>query len=270
LALADLRGAFARLADFAGDDLAYADLTGADFDGAILHGVSLYKARLSGTRLSRSELGNAILQEDPDDLRAFFCRINTAAELDGIDQVLRTRQLEEARQVYASLRSNFIEIGNLEDASWAHIKERQMAKRTHSPQNARCYFGDELADSRPLLSVRWWRFYLQHTAKWLLDWMAELACGYGERPLRPAAWAIAVLVVFPFLFAWSGGITKEGGSLTLLDYYNYSFGAFTTIGFGHFQASTPLAQTLTSIEALLGISIVALLMFALGNRISRS
>ncbi len=58
--------------------------------------------------------------------------------------------------------------------------------------------------------------------------------------------------------------------MSWIDYINYSFGAFTTIGFSNFQTTTALAQTLTSIEALLGISILALLMFTLGNRISRS
>jgi hypothetical protein len=68
----------------------------------------------------------------------------------------------------------------------------------------------------------------------------------------------------------SGGIVSEAGPMTWLDYFNYSFGAFTTMGFNQFHATTPLAQTLTSIEALLGISILALLMFTLGNRLSRA
>lgn len=157
-----------------------------------------------------------------------------------------------------------------EEASWAYIKERRMVRTTHYPGNARQYYADEFPSSRGILSKGWWRFYLLHTSKWLFDWIAELSCGYGERPLRTVAWAAGILVVFPLLYAWSGGIDSTVGSPSWLDYFNYSLGAFTTIGFAQFQATTWLAQTLTSIQALLGICTLALLMFSLGNRISRS
>ena len=145
-----------------------------------------------------------------------------------------------------------------------------MAKMTRHPSRARHYYADELSDSRTLVSRGWWGFYLRHTLKWLLDWAAELSCGYGERPLRTVLWAGVVLLVFPLLYRASNGVISAAGAMSWLDYFNYSFGAFTTFGFDQFQAVTPLAQTLTSIEALLGISVLALLMFTLGNRISRS
>ncbi len=58
--------------------------------------------------------------------------------------------------------------------------------------------------------------------------------------------------------------------MTGLDYVNYSFGAFATVGFARFITVNALAEALTSIEALFGMATLALLMFALGNRISRS
>lgn len=100
--------------------------------------------------------------------------------------------------------------------------------------------------------------------------MAEITCGYGERPLRTVVCAFVIVLVFPFLFMWSGGVVATNGSMSTIDYFNYSFGAFATIGFSQFIPITPVAQTLTSIESLLGIAFLALLMFALGNRISRS
>jgi len=267
---ADLSGVIARNANLEDADLALTDLSGADFDGASLRGTSLYKARLSGTRLSRRELGEVIVQEKPETLRAFLSRHHRALTPEALDDALKVRQLEEARQVYASLKANFLETGNFDDASWAHIKERQMAKKTHHPRRARHYYKDEFPGSPAGRATKWWGFYLRHTTKWLLEWAAELTCGCGERPLRTVAWAGLILLLFPFLYAWSGGLRSMAESLSWLDYFNYSLGAFTTIGFGQFEATTPFAQTLTSVQALLGISILALLMFALGNRISRS
>jgi len=111
---------------------------------------------------------------------------------------------------------------------------------------------------------------MKYTVKWLIDWLAELSCGYGEKPLRTLLMAAFILILFPLLYRLSGGVIVVDAEMAWLDYFNYSFGTFTTIGFNNFQAVTPLAQTLTSIEALTGISILALLMFTLGNRISRS
>ena len=105
--------------------------------------------------------------------------------------------------------------------------------------------------------------------KWVLDWAAELSCGYGEKPMRSIVCATGILLIFPILFWLSGGVVSDTGLMTWLDYFNYSLGAFTTMGFSEFRATTSSAQTLTSIEALLGISILALLMFTLGKRISR-
>jgi len=100
-----------------------------------------------------------------------------------------------------------------------------------------------------------------------LDWIFELSSAYGEKPSLTVIWALAFVFGFAIVFKFSGQI---GGAKTWLDYFNYSLGSFVTIGFNQFEALTPLAQTLTSIEALLGICILALLMFALGNRINRS
>ncbi len=270
LSRADLSGARAMDVDFQEADLASTDLTGTDFDGANLRGASVYKAFFSGTKISRRELGAAIMQENLADLSAFLLRHNPHYRLDTLATRFRGRQFEEARQVYSSLKANFLETGNFEDASWAHIKERQMAKITHHPRHAKDYYTDEFPQVRAWLSSKWWGFYLRHTAKWFLDCAAELTCGYGERPLRTVAWAGVILLTFPFLYACSRGVVAESGNTSWLDYFNYSLGAFTTVGFAEFDAVTPLAQTLTSLQALLGICTLALLMFALGNRISRS
>jgi uncharacterized protein YjbI with pentapeptide repeats len=266
----NLNGAMAPGANFEGANMGAANLSGTVFDEASLRGASLYKARLSGTIIGRRELGDGILQETPSDTKALLERYhpNIAPEL--IEGIVLQQPLEDARQVYAALKANFIETGNYQDASWAHIKERQMARKTHHPKHAKNYYADEFPKGRALLSLGWWGFYLRHTAKWLLDWAAELTCGYGEKPLRTVLWAGIALLVFPFVYRWSNGIIAAAGTMSWLDYFNYSFGAFTTFGFDRFQAVTPLAQTLTSIEALLGISTLALLMFTLGNRISRS
>jgi hypothetical protein len=179
--------------------------------------------------------------------------------------------LERAHEIYSELRISFLNHGYYDDASWAHFKERSIERQMHSPRQARLYYGDELPENTTLLSWRRWWFYLKHTVRWILLWGAELSCGYGEKPLRTLWWALAIVLVLPVFYWLSGGIVSVGGTpLAWLDYLNYSFGAFTTISFARFVTANWIAETLTSLEALLGISVLALLMFALGNRISRS
>jgi hypothetical protein len=173
------------------------------------------------------------------------------------------------------LKNVFLNKGQYEEAGRAYFKERQTRRRTHLPlKRARQCYLDELNDIAKSGLTRKYQllnFSLRHIFAYLLDWAAEMTCGYGEKPLRTIWWAFVSIVIFSFLYSLSGGIVSiNGATLNWLDYLNYSFGAFATVGFANFSTSTPLAQTLTSIEALVGISLLALLMFTLGNRISRS
>lgn len=167
--------------------------------------------------------------------------------------------------------NGFLKHGYHDDASWAHFKQRALERQMHGLCQTRRYYGDELPADASFRSRKWWQFYMKHTVRWILLWGAELSCGYGEKPLRAIWWTLGTIFIFPLFYWLSGGLASTtGATMNWLDYLNYSFGAFTTMGFARFETTNGLAETLTSLEALLGISVLALLMFALGNRISRS
>jgi hypothetical protein len=165
-----------------------------------------------------------------------------------------------------NLKNAFLASGRYEIAGRLYIKERQLRRAMLAPWRVHQY-------QPSLFSATKWGWpwsYMKATWRWLMEWGADLSCCYGERPLRIVFWALIVILAFSILYAVSGGLSSDNAPMTWLDYLNYSLGAFTTMGFNQYHADTALAQTLTSIEALLGISLLALLMFALGNRISRS
>jgi hypothetical protein len=272
---ATLTAARAREAGFGKADLRRADLYGSDLSGANLwfaklQGANLGIARTSDAVITGADFGNFILQESQNAYLEYFDRWYVRDLPTRYKERHFASRYREAAEIYMNLKNAYLSHGRYKEASRAYIRERQMSRMMHHPKRAKYYFADDFARARAVFSWHWWKFYLEYTIKWLLDWAAELSCGYGERPLRTVAWAGAILLVFPFLYAWSGGVQSTTSPLSWLDYFNYSLGAFTTIGFAQFEAATPLAQTLTSLQALLGISILALLMFALGNRISRS
>jgi hypothetical protein len=170
-----------------------------------------------------------------------------------------------------NLKNAYLSNGRYREAGWAYLKERRMRRATLAPWRARTYYGEAIAVQPGWLHWRWGWFYLKYTWLWFFDWFTDITSGYGERPLRTMWLALTIILIFPWLYQWSGQLALENGSVLLwIDYFIFSLGAFTTMDFARFATTGWLAETIASVEALLGISILALLMFALGNRISRS
>lgn len=285
---ADLQGANLSWANLQEADLWNANLQGADLRGTnlqevdlsgkfnSLEGAYLFRARLERTQLTKKQLGRAIGEH-------------------------RDTVYDEAKEAYLVLKRNFESIGRYNDASWAHVKERQMEKKTHQPNLARRYYSPKdfgLYPSPKLLpgpdlylrsdsvsfgsgiagrlrAIGFWTvFYIKHTTWWVADWIAELICGYGESVPR----ALCTLVLLWFLAAvyyrlhW-GVLGPNGGSvLSFSDYLAYSLGALTTTGLEHLRPRLDVGcvPTCTALEALLGIFLAGLLGFVYANRIRRS
>jgi uncharacterized protein YjbI with pentapeptide repeats len=268
--LANLELANLKKVNLSNAELYGTNLKDARLDEANLKGANLYKANLRGATFSAESIGKRIIQENKEDYEAYHQRWYTNPH---VRDKYQKRNLDlrhiQAAEIYQALKNVFLSSGYYDDASWAYFKEKQMRRITVAPWRAHRYYSDELPIEIRFWSWRYWLFYVKYTMKWILDWMAELSCGYGEKPMRAVVCAFVILLIFPIVFRFSGGVVSDSGQMTWLDYFNYSLGSFTTIGFDQFHAITPLAQTLTSLEALLGISTLALLMFALGKRISR-
>jgi len=256
---ARLEGAYLRWAHLEGTSLWKAHLEGADLKGAHLQKVNLYDvASLAGayfegafleqTRLKREQLG-ATIGEEMD------------------------REYYMAKEAYLLLKNNFNQIGRYDDASWAYVKERQMEKMTYHPKLARTYYAkiEGLPEAASPESWTWWRFYVKYTLKWLWDWIIECLCGYGERPRNVVAVALGVLIIiFPFLYSLTGLAPRSGQNLLPRDYFLYSLYSFASMEHPTLQATSRIAQLFTGLESLSGIALLALLMYTLGRRISRS
>jgi len=262
-----LRGAHLERAVLIRAHLEGADLIGAHLEGAVLIGAHLEKvdlydvATLTGayfegafleqTRLKKEHLGEQIGEE-------------------------ADKNHYGAKEAYLLLKNNFNQIGRYDDASWAYIKERQMEKKTHWPLSyaLECYGESELPKEYGTWSRRvdLLRLYLRHLRLFVTDWITELLCLYGESPLRVVAWAAALaFLIFPLLYALFGGVvTADGSPVTWGEYLRLSLASFATIELAGVQAQGIAAQFLRTLEALTGISLLALLMFTVGNRISRS
>ena len=249
---ANLQEAELRLADLQGAHLGYANLQGAELWLANLQGAFFSGLRLDHTEMARGSLGLAI-----------------GEELEG--------RYSQARDAYLRLKQNFDDLGDYSASSWAYHKERQMEKACNAPWRAKDIYGKvELRDTSARRASAWhpralW-FYTRHTLKWLADWFVELLCGYGESLWRVLAWMLLVIIGFAAYYQVSHAVltNSQDAATSLWDHLIFSLGAFTTLQPARLQAARPGVELLTTIQAIIGISLAGLLGFVAGNRIRRS
>lgn len=266
---ADLRRATLNNANLTHASLYRAEFEDTEFLDADLSDTLLHRADLSKIIIRRNSLPNHLTMED-------FHKHSTLVKWDEPEITPNewNREVEEhverARDAYRGLKISFSNNGMYQDASWAYFRERVMERRMHGINQVPIYFGDQIEGKNYyFLRSMWLQF--KHFFIWLAFWFEELTCGYGEKPWRTLWFAAASILAFSPLYWLSGGISdKLGQTLTWSDYLIYSMGAFATVNLPRFDVGNTVAELLTSLEALLGIAILALLMFALGNRISRS
>lgn len=283
--------------DLNGVKLGSADLRGANLYGANLQGADLVWANLQGANVGRTNLKQADLGVS----RLEKVDLSEVQNLTGVRWYgaflektrLRREQLGEkigdeltaergegtydfAREAYLALKTNFNELGRYDDASWAYRRERRMERAMSWPgRAAREYKGEKerLERDHPWLGRPW--FNIKHSLKWLWDGAVELVTDYGESPGWVLGWAaLLLLVAYPFIYWWCAGRPAPAGNLLAFvkDYLLLSLGAFSTLDLVDLSAArfSNWTRLWAATEAMAGISLLALLMFTLGNRISRS
>ncbi len=269
-------------------DFTEADLTGADFSGA-----SLKKARLGGAKLRGARLDNAVLDgahlDGADLSNASLPRLNLQtcslkhARLAGawLDNTrLRVEQLggavgEEvardyhaARDAYVVLQQNFRTIGNGDGASWAFRKGRLMGK-LHERETALHGFRQ-----------REWRKMTRHGLGWLSDAFVEWLCDYGESLWRVMRAFATLIIGFALFYAAteslvrvSAGpageikrVTESPFDLLVYSFLNMLSTSAPDIGL---RPVSPVFYLVTSMQGAVGIVLIGLFGYVLGNRMHR-
>ncbi len=273
---------------FQNSDLTQANLMATDFRDALFAGANLQRAQLldahlEGVDLRLTDLRGAMLHGvrlEKTKLRPANVRWQVGEELvaSGRQQMHYSVGYFEAADVYQDLKANFAAIGYYDAASWAYVKEKQMEKMAYFQEWRPKRVGARLHPLRWLSSPvhtwrrfwRWLRIWITHPGtrisfwRWLRNWAYELATGYGERPLNPVIGGAIAIVVFAAGYFFSGAIGNFGDALA------YSLATFATFNLADLQPQGRGVDIASSVEALLGIAVLALVVFTLGNRMSRS
>jgi uncharacterized protein YjbI with pentapeptide repeats len=261
-----LRDAHFEHADAGVCDFEWADVSGADLSGATLSRASFRHAKLRDTRFTGADL------RDADFTGATLERVRLAEAMLGSTRIKRTQitgQIAEERErdyagatsAYAALKVNFRGLGHFEDASWAYMQERRMETKSLAPWRL------EITGVQPIER-------LTQALRWVGATMTGLIAGYGERPLRALLWVPAIVVAYALLYWRVGDLTADGTNPAgFAPCLRHSLASFVTLSVAETPKVYPLTsggQVWTSIEAMTGISLLALVMFSLGKRITRS
>lgn len=286
--LRDVKCQEARLVDC---DLRYADIERTSFKRARLTGCDLYRARLGpscifeaadisacslnlarfdGVVLPRSAIADGqcpgLLQEREADFRQFHQRLT---ELGRGDDPARTplhlsRRHREAADIYRALSAHWASNGATRDAGWAYYQARRLETQAQRPDNVlrrrrceRAQGSDELTAPGMVLG----------TLRWLNGTLAGWVAGYGESPLRVVAATLAVVVAFALAYLTLGVAGGAADPLWLRASDALLFSAQAMTASLDADVTQRWLRWMATLETTVGITLLGLLGFCLGNRL---
>ena len=273
----NFRNACLQEASFAG-----ADCNGADFEGADLRKTSFADAKLKSANLADTKLAGASFAR-ADLTEASLTRLNlsscdlTHARLDGawldstrfeIDQLGGAVGEEvagdyaAARRAYLGLERNFRTLGDPDAASWSYRRGRRMGKRA---AQAAC---------TAAMRARDWRGVFSSGVAAATDGFSEWLCDYGESMPRVLRAYVVVLLSFAAFYGLSGSLLHAGSghaSTSVADLLSFSFLNMSTsvspdIGL---KPRSELVYFIGSLQYVIGVVLIGLFGYVLGNRIRR-
>ncbi|MBA7566429.1 hypothetical protein ES695_13110 [Candidatus Atribacteria bacterium 1244-E10-H5-B2] len=181
----------------------------------------------------------------------------------------KEKEFSKAKEIYLLLKNNFHSIGQYDDESWAFKKEKDMERKSN--------------------------FHFKTLHKWLWSCFLNALYGYGEKPERVIVSAIAIIIIFAFVFMNFGidanpqldtipkyNILKElfmgiryGDLLVRLKDISleqiknclyFSTVTFTTLGLGDFRPVEGWGRIFVGVEAFIGALMIALFIYTFARR----
>jgi len=181
----------------------------------------------------------------------------------------KRKKFIESKEVYLLLKNKFRIMGRYEDESWALKKEKDMERKSN------CHF--------------------KSLHKWLWSCFLNAIYGYGEKPGRVIVSAIAIIIIFAFVFM-NFGIDANPQLDTILKYnilkelflgvrygdllirlkdisweqlkncLYFSTVTFTTLGYGDFRPLEGWSRIYSGTEAFIGAFMMALFVYTFARR----
>ncbi len=249
---ASLKGTKLRGSRLRGSNFAGATLSGTDFEGADLSETRLIRLDLSNSNLRHARFNGAWVEG---------CRLRVE-QLGGAVGEEIDRNYDGARGSYSVLEANFTSIGAKAEAGWAYKKGRKMG----------CL--SSWTKAREATHRKDWGPALLHTYAWASDRFVEWLCDYGESMSRVLRAFLILIALFAALYGLLGGLVPHGeetATHSLIDIVSYSALNMMTSNPPEIGMSVVgrTANILVGLQGALGIILMGLFGYILGNRIRR-
>lgn len=256
-----------------GADLRSTNLTGTDFEKVRIDDETQF---LSGSAYSgpaaEPESALATLSAGLRDALGFTkrrCYNDPYAEFDTVGECLERQPLyqrspSERKSARNTGKTVYKKIGLLaENASRPDLQRVAFVRR--QDLTTKQYRDNITSDTTPL------DFNPFSLGRWVRSRTARIIMLYGESPWRILFWSAFIVFSAGVIYDAGSYMNIEGGTTPdLFDAVYYSSLIYTSLGFGDFSiVDSPIGRMVATTETLLGLTMLALLVFVLGRRAAR-
>ncbi|MEF8827244.1 MAG: potassium channel family protein, partial [Halapricum sp.] len=176
-----------------------------------------------------------------------------------------------------------VEADSIEGLELTYLEAKQGASGTGDSETASMFFVHELRYRRRRYAAhaRAGEHTLTHRVeaamRWVTNGFLDSIAGYGERPQRTLALAVAVIVTSALAYPAVGGLVTGGevvdygshGLHAAMDGLYFSVVTFATLGLGDVHPAGDLGRFIAASEGLAGAFLTAVFVFSLGRRVTR-
>jgi hypothetical protein len=162
----------------------------------------------------------------------------------------------------------------LYDASIQADKSITVTRRRRTPKAWSERLGGEAAKRREEMRFAWWLTLravesAERLFKWFLLLAADVLCAFGEGLGHVFAWLAALVVIPGVVYAATQGVTVEPGkrSADLADSMLFSLTQLVNSSPGRLHAAAHSVETMVALQTLIGVVLLGLLGFVLGNKL---
>lgn len=167
----------------------------------------------------------------------------------------------QASDTYRALAGLWSGQGQFDDSSFAYIQSKLLERRYLNP----------LHGLRRQKEVKSDRYGWAECKSWCWLLIGGSVARFGEGLSNVVAWLVGVTLLAGGLYAVLGAVTENGSVVrSLSDGILFSLQQMIRVRFGSLQPASRVVEVFGAVEVMIGIILVGLFGFVLGNRLRRS
>jgi hypothetical protein len=235
-----------------------------------------YLRRLE-TLARKGQVGTpATLVQEADELSYFYFLLTSEEqrpEQYDLDAGLNDAALQ-ASDTYRALAGLWSGQGQFDDSSFAYVRSKVLERRYLHPRQAvrRCKHR-KVAEQRSSTDHYISEYGVAECASWLWLWISGAVAKFGEGLWRAAGWLVAITILPGILYTWLGAVRDVREDAVVNNVWLgilFSLQQITTVQSDTLEPVNRTVELFGALQVLVGIGLLGLLAFVLGNKLRSS